>query len=225
LGEHLFTYDNPPAERDVRRTVAILEKDGVIAYPTDLNWAFGCDAASPKAIDRIYRLKPSHPKDRPFSLICSSISQAAEYVNIGNAEYRILKKAWPGPYTVLLTATRSFPRQLKDKRRVVGIRIPDCNLIRAIVDALGRPLATTSVPPIREAGEDEETGDEIPIYPRFGYEVEEIYGHAVDLILDLGSEHPGIESTVVDMTEGYPQIVRVGAGDPKLFESAVPEAE
>lgn len=216
MGDHLFTYDNPPPERDVKRAIALLEKDGVLAYPTDLNWAFGCDAASPKALDRIHRLKPSHPRDRPFSLICSSISMAAEYVNIGNADYRILKKVWPGPYTVLLTATRNFPPQLKDKRRIVGIRIPDSHLLRAIVDALGRPLATTSVPPLSEGSEDD---DEVPVYPRFGYEVEEIYGHALDLILDLGNEHPGLESTVVDMTDGAPQVVRVGAGDPTLFES------
>lgn len=212
---HLYTYDNPPADRDIKKTIAVLEQDGILAYPTDQNWAFGCDASSPKAIDRIHRLKPTHPKDRPFSLICSSISMAAEYVNIGNAEYRILKKAWPGPYTVLLTATKNFPRQLKDKRRVVGIRIPDCSMLCAIIDTLGRPLASTSVPPVRPTED-----DEIPIFPRFGYEVEETYGHALDLILDLGNEHPGIESTVVDMTSGYPEILRVGAGDPSLFESA-----
>jgi tRNA threonylcarbamoyl adenosine modification protein (Sua5/YciO/YrdC/YwlC family) len=202
MGTHLYTYDDPPAERDLRRALQALENDGVIAYPNDLNWAFGCDAASPKALDRIHLLKPTHPKDVPFSLLCSSISMAAEYVVIDNAAYRLLKRAWPGPYTVLLQATRTFPRQLKDKRRIVGIRIPASVMVRTLVERLARPLATTSVP-----GE-----------ARFGYEVFEAYGHAVDLVLDLGTELPGSESTIVDLTDGVPAIIRRGAGDPALFE-------
>ncbi len=221
MAQHLYTFDNPPSERDIKRALLVLEDDGVLAYPTDQNWAFGCDATKPKAIDRIHRLKPSHPKDRPFSLICSSISMAAEYVNIGNSEYRILKKAWPGPYTVLLTANRNFPRQLKDKRRVVGIRIPKCEMLKALVETLGRPLATTSVPSINQNRDE----DEMPTFPRFGYEVEEVFGHGIDLILDLGYEHPGDESTVIDMTEGTPVVVRLGAGDPAMFLAAAAESE
>jgi tRNA threonylcarbamoyl adenosine modification protein (Sua5/YciO/YrdC/YwlC family) len=215
MSQHLYTYDDPPADRDVQRAVQALAGAGVLAYPTDLNWAFGCDAASSKALDRIHLLKPTHPKDRPFSLICSSISMAAEYVVIDNAAYRLLRKAWPGPYTVLLTATRQFPRQLKDKRRVVGIRIPKCPLLLAVVERLGRPLATTSVPPAPSAVA--ELGEEAPA-PRFGYEVFEAYGHAVDLVLDLGNELPALESTIVDLTSGVPEVVRRGAGDPAPFD-------
>jgi tRNA threonylcarbamoyl adenosine modification protein (Sua5/YciO/YrdC/YwlC family) len=202
MATHLYTYDDPPAERDLRRALQVLESDGVIAYPNDYNWAFGCDAISAKALDKIHLLKPTHPKDRPFSLLCSSISMAAEYVHIDNAAYRILKRAWPGPYTVLLQATRTFPRQLKDKRRIVGIRIPSSQMVRTLVERLAHPLATTSVPD----------------HPHFGYEVYETYGHAVDLVLDLGTELTGDDSTIVDLSDGEPTIVRRGAGDPALFE-------
>lgn len=212
--QHLYTYDDPPSERDIERTCRVLAGDGVIAYPTDGNWAMGCDPTSVRALDRIHQLKPSHPKDRPFGLICSTMSMAAEYGNIDHAAYRLLKKAWPGPFTVLLTATRAFPRQLKDKRRVVGIRIPACPLLRTIVDRYGRPLATTSVPLV-DFGLAK--GQE-PFVPHFGYEVFEAYGHGLDLILDLGSELSGAESTIIDLTSGVPELVRKGIGDPAVFD-------
>lgn len=212
--QHLYTYEDPPRERDLERACKILQEDGVLAYPTDVNWAIGCDAASAKALDQIHLLKPSHPKDMPFALICASISMAAEYANIDHFAYRYLKKAWPGPYTVLLQSNRALPRQLKDKRRVVGIRIPDCKLVLAIVERYGRPLATTSVPAL-EAPHAPEDG---PRAPRFGYEVFEALGHGLDLVLDLGHELPGSESTIIDLTEGAPVLVRKGAGDPAAFD-------
>lgn len=215
MGMHLYTYDDPPAERDVSRAVRVLADSGVLSYPNDLNWAFGCDAASAKALDRIYMLKPTHPRELPFSLLCSSISMAAEYAVIDNAAYRVLRKAWPGPFTVLLNATKQLPRQLKDKRRVVGIRIPTSNLLRTIVERFGQPIATTSIPSIKLKS----AMSPEPQPPRFGYEVFETYGHAIDLVLDLGAELPGLESTIIDLTSGHPEIVRLGAGDPSLFHA------
>lgn len=214
MSQHIYTYDDPPSERDLEQIVRLLADDGVIAYPTDDNWAFGCDAASSKALDRIHRLKPSHPKEQPFSLICSSMSMAAEVGNIDNQAYRLLRRAWPGPYTVLLPAGRSLPRQIKDKRRVVGVRIPSCKLVLAIVEKFGKPLATTSVPDIADP-QDPKSGHLRP--PHFGYEVHDVFGHALDLVVDLGAELTGRESTVVDLSEGYAQVVRVGLGDPSIF--------
>lgn len=206
MGEHLYTYVNPVSERDMKKALTILEADGVIAYPTDTNWAFGCDSSSTKALDRIRRLKPTHPKDQPFSLICSDISMAAHVGNIDNHQYRVLKRCWPGPYTVILKRHRSLPRQIKDKRPVVGVRIPESPLVLALVERLGKPLATTSVPPMSDG-----------TLAKMGYQVFEEFGHGIDLLLDLGEELSALESTVVDFSEDEPVVVRVGVGDPQIF--------
>ena len=206
MGDHIYTFIDPPSERDLARAIRCLEKDGVLAYPTEVNWAIGCDAANTKAIDRIRQLKPAHPKERPFTLICSDISMAATVGHIDHHAYRILKKIWPGPYTVLLRRMRSLPRQIKDKRPVVGVRIPDSPLILALVEKFGRPLATTSVPL---------KNDETAYH--MGWEVFEEFGHGLDILLDLGLSLPGLESTIVDFSADAPEIVRVGAGDPSVF--------
>lgn len=203
--EHIFTFVDPPSERDLDKACKVLADDGILAYPTDVNWAFGCDAASVKALDRIRQLKPTHPKEQPFSLICASISMAAQFGHVDHAAYRFLKKAWPGPYTVLLQRTQSLVRQLKDKRPVVGIRVPDSPLVLALVERYGKPLATTSIP----------TVDGMPLLQ--GYQVSDEFGHGLNMILDLGDEVSGSESTIIDLSEGAPRLVRLGAGDPIVF--------
>lgn len=206
MAEHLYTFINPTAERHLSKVCRILEADGVIAYPMDVNWAFGCDAGSPKALERIRRLKPTHPKEQPFSLICSDISMAASVGNIDNHQYRVLKKCWPGPYTVILKRHRSLPRQIKDKRPVVGVRIPESPLMRDLVKMWGKPLATTSVPLLSDG-----------TMAKMGYQVFDEFGHGIDLLLDLGEELPGLDSTVIDFTEEQPILVREGVGDPDVF--------
>ena len=204
MTEHIYTYDNPPSQKDLSLSCSVLSADGVIAYPTDINWAFGCDSTNTRAIDKIRLLKPYHPKEHPFSLICSSISMASEYVNISHNTYRYLRKMWPGPYTVILQRSRNLVRQLNDKRKVVGIRIPQSPLLMALVEKLGRPLITTSIPNAKD-------GSSI----KFGHQIYETYKNRLDLILDLGVELSGEESTVVDFSQGDsspPIIVREGAG-------------
>ncbi len=205
MGQHLYTYNDPPNEKHLAQAVHVLENDGVIAYPTEGLWAFGCDPRSRKAMEKIRLLKPYHPKEQPFSMLCSSISMASHIGAVRPSLYRLLKKAWPGPYTVLLSATRELPKQLREKRKVVGIRIPQLDMLRALVEKFGRPIATTSVP----------AHDEQEI--RFGYQVYESYGHGVDLLLDLGEEGPGIPSTVIDMSTDEISIVREGLGDTSMF--------
>jgi len=204
--EHLYTYVDPPSQRHLDQACSILEAGGVLVYPTDFNWALGCDATSTKGLERIQKLKPEHPKHRPFSLLCSSISMAADYGNIDHHVYRWIKKLWPGPYTILVERNRNLPRYIKDKRKVVGLRIPDNVLVVALIEKLGKPLATTSVPLLRNGAT-----------PRFGYEVVESIGHGVDLVLDLGDELPGLESTIVDFTQGFAEVIREGVGDASIF--------
>lgn len=210
LAEHIYTYINPSSERDLTKACKVLNEDGIIAYPTDVNWAIGCHCSSPKALNRLRSLKPAHPKDQPFSLICHSFSMISEVGILDQAAYRILKKILPGPYTILLKRNRNLPKQIKDKRLIVGVRFPDAPLLTDLVKMLGQPLVTTSLP--------ESEPSKGPI--RFGYQVEEIFGHALDLILDLGNEVPTLETTILDCTEGV-QLVREGAGDISLLKEVM----
>ena len=211
MSNHLYTYSNPTRERDLDLIVSTLGNDGVIALPMDVSWAFCCDAASPKALSRIELLKPFHPKNRPYSLVCDSISMAAHVANVDNGVYRWLKKMMPGPYTVLLERHASLPKQIKDKRREVGIRIPDSELVLKLIAKFGRPIVATTVPA------NPASDQEYPSLPGFGWEVEQAWGHAIDMVIDLGCELPRTETTIVDLTEGQPVLIRLGAGDPKVL--------
>lgn len=211
MATHLYTYVSPVREKDIETICAILEDDGVIAMPMDVGWSFVCDAANGKALDRIHRLKPSHPKDRPFSLICDSISMAAHLANVDNTVYRWLKKSLPGPFTILLESHASLPKQIHDKRKIVGIRIPDCELAREVVAKFKRPLAAST---IMLPGNNE---DGIKTQPGFGWEVEESFGHGLDMVVDIGDESLRQETTIMDLTQGIPELVRAGVGDPKIF--------
>ena len=210
MSTHLYTYINPTRERDLDDIIRVLSDDGVIALPMDLSWAFCCDASLPKALARLHLLKPSHPKERPYSLVCNSIAMASHLANIDNAAYRFVKKIVPGPFTVLLERHATLPKQIKDKRRVVGIRIPDAEIVLELIKRYGKPLASTTIPPMRAE-------DEFSPLPGFGWEVEEKWGHALDMVVDIGSEALRQETTIVDLTTGQPEIVRLGAGDPALL--------
>ena len=150
----------------------------------------------------MYNLKPKHPKNRPFSLVCSDISMASSMANIGQQNYRLLKKAWPGGYTFILKSSRLLPKRLKDKRENVGIRIPDEEITLAIIRHYAKPLAATTVP-ISRSGE----------CLQMGYQVFDEFGHALDIVVDVGVDLSGEESTIVDLTSGSIELIREGAGD------------
>jgi tRNA threonylcarbamoyl adenosine modification protein (Sua5/YciO/YrdC/YwlC family) len=207
LVNHVYTYINPIKEKDIEAAVTVLENDGVLAILLDVSWSFICYAGSSKALDRIHRIKPFHPKTQPFSLVTHSISAAAQLVNIGTSEYRLLKRIMPGPYTVLLERHVSLPKQIHDKRKIVGIRIPDSPLFQALSERFVKPIAASTVASL--ASDSEEFGAEMPV---FGWEIAERYGHGIDMILDLGNESSRLQTTIVDLTSGTPVLIRQGAG-------------
>lgn len=189
------------SEKDLRQVVNCLQNDGIIAYPTDVNWAFGALATSKKGLVRLLQMKPNHPKERPLALVFHSISQISQYAQVDNRVYRTLKKILPGPYTIILPRAKSLPKQLDDKRKLIGIRLPKRELVIELVQRLGVPLATTSLP---------QTEDSSQI---FGYEVDDKYGHALDLVVDLGIGLNQLETTILNLSDDSTEVIRQGIGE------------
>lgn len=187
-----------PEPRKVMRAVDILERGGVVAYPTDTSYGLGCNIFDKKALDRVTRLK-GLKKDHLFSFVCADLSDIARYAIIENDAYRIMRRFLPGPYTFVLRATPEVPRMLQSKRRTVGIRVPDHPVTTAVARAFKRPILSTT------ASVKDQTllnADEINLD----------LGHGLDCILDAGHlDNP--PSSIVDLSGPYPTILREGAGD------------
>ena len=192
--------DNPQPRR-VAEIVEAIREGGLIAYPTDSSYAFGCHIGDKRAMDRIRRIRRTD-KNHNFTLVCSDLSEISTYARVDNWAYRMLKAMTPGPYTFILPATREVPKRLQHpKRRTIGLRVPDHTLVRAVLDALGEPImSSTLLLP----------GDDLPLTDP--HEIEERIGHEIDLIIDAGAT--GIEPTsVLDLSEGTVEVLRVGRGD------------
>lgn len=196
--------DNPQL-RLIRQAVEILNRGGVIAYPTDSAYALGCHIGDKTAIGRIREIRRLE-RDHHFALVCKDLSELGVYAKVDKAAYRQIRNATPGPYTFILPATREVPRRLVDsKRKSIGLRVPDNEICRALLSELGEPImsATLVLP-----------GDEYPLTDP--HEIRDLLEHQLDLVIDGG--HCGIESTtVVSFEEGHPVIVREGMGDVELF--------
>lgn len=187
-----------PEPRKVQRVAEILERGGVIAYPTDTTYGIGCSIFEKKAIERICLLK-GLKKDHLFSFVCPDLSDIARYALVENEAYRIMKRLLPGPYTFILRATPEVPRMLQSKRKTVGIRVPDHPVTLALARAFARPIISTSTTVQNKTLHDP---DEINLH----------MGHGLDCVLDAGYiDKP--PSSVVDLTGPYPVVVREGAGD------------
>ncbi|MBM2620046.1 threonylcarbamoyl-AMP synthase [Actinoplanes sp. LDG1-06] len=197
--------DNPQA-RSIRQVVEIVRGDGLIAYPTDSCFALGCRMGNKEGLDRIREIR--HLDDRHhFTLMCRDFAQLGQFVQINNASFRLVKASTPGPYTFILPATKEVPRRLlHPKKKTVGARIPDHVVAQAILEELGEPLvSSTLLLP----------GQEEPM--TMGWEIKEALDHVVDAVVDSG-EGSVEPTTVVDLSEGEPEVLRVGAGDPSRFE-------
>jgi tRNA threonylcarbamoyl adenosine modification protein (Sua5/YciO/YrdC/YwlC family) len=182
-----------------------LKQGGVIVYPTDSTYALACHIGDKAALERVRRIRQLSDKHN-MTLMCSDLSAIATYAKVSNSAYRLLKAYTPGPYTFILTATAEVPRRLMHpKRKTIGLRIPDHPVAQALLEAVGEPILSTSL----ILPDDEQPLSEI-------YDIEEKLGKLVDLIIESGA--CGIEpSTVIDLVEGVPIVVRIGKGDPAPF--------
>ena len=192
----LSIHSEHPEPRKIQRVVELLEKGGVIAYPTDTVYGLGCDPLNKAAIDRLYQMK-SMPRTKPLALICKDLSDISKYAIVENPEYRLLKRFLPGPYCFVLKATRDVPKLLMTKQKTVGIRVPNHAVPRAIVEALGRPLVSTTA-----ESEGEPLIDPWTIDATFPL---------LDLVLEADA-CGSVPTTVIDLSEGDIRVVREGAG-------------
>ncbi len=206
MARYVEMHPQDPQPRAVTQVVAQLADDALIAYPTDSGYAFGARLDSHTAADRIRQIRHLDDKHH-FTLVCADFAQLGRFVLLDNAQFRAIKAATPGPYTFILPATKEVPRRLAHARKkTVGVRIPDHPVTLALVRALGEPLLSST---LLLPGQDEPMTD--------GWLVKEELDHLVDVVIDAG-ETPHQPTTVVDWSEGYPEVLRVGAGDPSRFE-------
>lgn len=205
MSEFLQVHPVNPEPRMIKQVVDVLLQGGVIVYPTDSTYALGCHIGDKPALERIRRIRQLDSKHN-FTLVCSDLSSLAIYAKVHNSAYRILKAYTPGPYTFILKATPEVPRRLMHpKKKTIGLRVPQNPIAQSILAALGEPLMSTSLI-LPEA----ETALFDP------YQMRLKIGKLVDLIVDGGA--CGLEpTTMVDLVEGVPQVVRVGKGDPEPF--------
>jgi tRNA threonylcarbamoyl adenosine modification protein (Sua5/YciO/YrdC/YwlC family) len=197
--------DNPQA-RLIRNAADIIRAGGVVAYPTDSAYALGCHIGDKNALDRIRRIRKLDARHN-FTLVCRDLSEIATYAKVDNTAYRLLRHCTPGPYTFILRATSEVPRRLMHpKRKTVGLRVPDNRIALALLEDLGEPLmSVTLIMP----------GDEYPLLDP--YDIRDSLEHEVDLVIDGG--YCGMEvTTVVDLADETPMVLRVGKGDIAPFE-------
>jgi tRNA threonylcarbamoyl adenosine modification protein (Sua5/YciO/YrdC/YwlC family) len=198
--------DNPQA-RLVREAADIIRGGGVVVYPTDSAYALGCQIGDKNALEKIRRIRKLEAKHN-FTLVCRDLSEIATYAKVDNAVYRLLKQSTPGPYTFILRATSEVPKRLMHaKRKTVGLRVPENHIAQAILADLGEPMmSVTLIMP----------GEEYPLIDP--YDIRQVLEHDVDLVIDGG--YCGMEATtVVDLADETPLVLRAGKGDTAPFEN------
>ena len=206
MARYVDVHPDNPQPRVIAQVADAVRKDALIAYPTDSGYALGARLGNRDGRDRILAIRELDDKHH-FTLMCSDFAQLGQFVQISNSAFRAIRSATPGPYTFILPATAEVPRRLlHPKKRTVGVRIPDHVVAHALLAELGEPMLTSS---LILPGESE---------PRaMGWEIKEELDHVIDLVVEAG-ETLAEPTTVVDWSEGYPEVVRHGAGDPTRFD-------
>jgi tRNA threonylcarbamoyl adenosine modification protein (Sua5/YciO/YrdC/YwlC family) len=195
-------YEENPAQRHIRHVVDVLNKGGIVIFPTDTIYGMGCSIRHIKSIDKIARIKGTTKKKSNYSIIFNNLSMLSEFTRpLPNEIFRLIKRNLPGPFTFILEANNQVPKIFQSKKKTIGIRIPDNNIITTIVEELGHPVLTTSI-------RDE---DELVEYITDPELILEKYGDAIDLVID-GGYGDNEASTIVDCTSGEPVIIRQGKG-------------
>lgn len=195
-------YPENPNPKHIRQVVDLLDVGGIIIYPTDTVYAMGCDIKANKSIDKIARFKGLNPENPDLSLIFHDMSQLSEYTIIrDNTIFKLLKRNLPGPFTFIVRANNQIPKLFKNKKKTVGIRIPDNPIVLELVRALGRPIITTSI----------HDPDEIIEYTTDPELIQEKYREFADIVID-GGYGKNEASTIVDCTGDEPEIIRQGLG-------------
>ncbi len=199
----LKIYPDNTNDKHINQVVDVLQKGGVIIYPTDTVYGIGCDISNQKAVEKVARIKGVKLEKANFSFICNDLSHLSDFTkNISNDTFKLMKRNLPGAFTFILNANNNVPKLFKNKKKTVGIRIPDNDIIREIVRKLGNPILTTSI----------KDDDEIVEYTTDPELIHENYKEKVDLVIDggYGNNEP---STIVDCTSDDAEIIREGLGE------------
>ncbi|MDO6759337.1 L-threonylcarbamoyladenylate synthase [Tamlana sp. 2_MG-2023] len=206
MADFIRIYEENPNPREIDKVVKVLKRGGLIIYPTDTVYGLGCDITNVKALERIARIKGVKLEKANFSFVCHDLSHLSDYVKqIDTATFKILKRALPGPYTFVLPGSKNLPNPFK-KRKTVGIRVPDNAIASEIVRQLGNPIISTSI-------RDE---DEVLEYTTDPELILEKWDNLVDLVID-GGYGDNEASTVIDLSEDEPLIIREGKGSLEIF--------
>jgi tRNA threonylcarbamoyl adenosine modification protein (Sua5/YciO/YrdC/YwlC family) len=201
MAEFIKLYNDNPDQRQIDKVVKVLKNGGLIIYPTDTVYGLGCDFTNTKALEKIAKLKGVKLEKAKFSFVCNDLSHLSDYVKqIDSPTFKLLKRALPGPYAFILPGSNNLPKVFK-KRKTVGIRIPDNNIARTIVESLGNPIVSTSI----------RDDDDVLEYTTDPELIFEKWKQIVDVVID-GGYGDNYASTIIDLTDGYPEVIREGKG-------------
>ena len=207
MARFIDIHPENPQQRAVDQATAVIADGGLIAYPTDSGYALGAQIGNKDALDRIRAIRALDAKHH-FTLVCKDFSQLGQFVHVDNAIFRAVKNATPGPYTFILPATREVPRRLlHEKKKTVGVRIPDSKVVAALLETLGEPILSTTLilPGATEA-------------MTTAWEIAEELDGRIEAVSESGEDVIPEPTTVIDFSDGSAEVIRVGAGDPTPFE-------